>query len=88
MSVISNHIEDIQMIEGLSDDMRVRANVMHQEMRRANNQLVLLFKLFRNFSLSANHSIIFNNKTVADIKKINTLMMFGIRYQFQNNKRK
>lgn len=47
MSVISNHIDDIQMIEGLSDDMRVRVNVMHQEMRRANNQLVQILTLYK-----------------------------------------
>ena len=47
MSVISNHIDDIQMIEGLSDDMQVRANVMNQEMRRANNQLVQILTLYK-----------------------------------------
>jgi signal transduction histidine kinase len=47
MSVISNHIDDIQMIDGLSEDMRVRANVMHQEMRRANNQLVQILTLYK-----------------------------------------
>jgi signal transduction histidine kinase len=47
MSVISNHIDDIQMIEGLSDDLRQRAKVMHKEMRRANNQLVQILTLYK-----------------------------------------
>lgn len=47
MSVISNHIDDIQMIDDLPEDVRQRACAMHHEMRRANNQLVQILTLYK-----------------------------------------
>ncbi len=47
----------------------------------ANNRLLLQYPISKSLSISIIHNIIFNNKTVADIKKTNTLMMFGIQYR-------
>ena len=56
MSVINNHIGDIMMTDDLSEDMQQRTNVMYQEMKRANNQLVQLLTLYKmdNQRLTAN----------------------------------
>lgn len=47
-----------------------------------NNSVVFQFEIAKNLSLNLIHSTIFNSKTTANIKKINTLMMFGINYKF------
>ena len=56
MSVVNNHVNDIMMIDGLPEEVQNRANIMHQEMRRANNQLVQILTLYKidNHRLSPN----------------------------------
>jgi signal transduction histidine kinase len=47
MSVIGNHVDVFMLDESLSPDMRKRAGIMQQEMRRANNQLVQVLTLYK-----------------------------------------
>ncbi len=51
----------------------------------ANNQLMIHFKVLKSLSINLNHSTIFNRKTVENIKNTNTLLLFGIHYNFIKN---
>lgn len=46
------------------------------------NNILLIFKLSKILSFTINHNTIFNNNTIADIKNTNSLMLFGVQYQF------
>ena len=46
------------------------------------NKISIQYKLPKNLFLNVTHNIIYNNKTVADIKKGNTILLFGIPYQY------
>lgn len=51
----------------------------------ANNQLAIHYRVFKSLSVNLNHSTIFNKKTVENIHKSNTLLLFGIQYKFIKN---
>ena len=45
------------------------------------NNVFFIFQLFKKLSFTINHNTIFNNKTIADIKNTNSLMLFGVQFQ-------
>jgi len=47
LSVVTNHVDEIRLDESLSEDAHRRADVMQQEMKRANNQLVQVSTLYK-----------------------------------------
>ncbi|MGH1363994.1 MAG: DUF481 domain-containing protein [Calditrichia bacterium] len=49
-----------------------------------NNRIIIHYMVIKNMSLNLGHTVIFNNKTVASIKKTNGLMLFGIQYIYKN----
>ena len=51
----------------------------------ANNLLLLHFQVSKVLFLNISHQTIFNNKTISDIKKVNTLMMFGVQLRFSKH---
>jgi hypothetical protein len=46
------------------------------------NKISIQYKLPKNLFLNITHKIIYNSKTVADIKKGNTILLFGISYRY------
>lgn len=46
-----------------------------------NSAMQFNYTISKQFSLQTNYQFIFNNQTVMDIKKVNTLLLFGFRYQ-------
>lgn len=41
--------------------------------------------VFKNLSLNTSHQSYYNHQTATNIEKMNTEMLFGIQYQFDNN---
>lgn len=47
----------------------------------ASNVIMINYQISKKLFLNLSHNTIFNNQSATNIKKVNTLMMFGIRYQ-------
>lgn len=52
----------------------------------ANHRLILLYPIFKGISFNLSHTTIFNNKTFPELKKTNTLMLFGIQFNHSSIK--
>lgn len=46
-----------------------------------NSAIQIIYPISKQFSLQTNYQYIFNNQTVMGIKKVNTILQFGFRYQ-------
>ncbi|MEM7105623.1 MAG: DUF481 domain-containing protein [Bacteroidota bacterium] len=50
-----------------------------------NNEVTIAWRVVKGLFVTLSHSTIFNNISAESIKKTNTLMLFGLQYQFFNH---
>lgn len=48
----------------------------------ANNQVMLRYQISPALGLNISHNTVFNNQPFADIKRLNTVMMFGVDFKY------
>ncbi len=71
----------------ISNDLKSYHSIQKSAYWGASNQLTLHLQLKKNMDFNISQEIVFNNENAEGIKKLNTLLLFGIQYRFKTDQK-